>query len=327
MNLPRRSFFHLATCATALAILFFMTNGHNVLAQTETIKFVVPVPPGGPLDFLARVLAEQIGKTHSRNIIVENRASGGGVVAAQVVAHAAPDGDTVLIHSPSFLIAPQLQDVGYEPFKLFEPICNLVNSPVVIAVNAASPYHTLNDLVDAARAKPRELAVASVGPATPIHLGVEMLMRKAGVDMTYVPFKGDAPAVTALLGQQVTAMFGNYSSLSGHLSEGTIRALAVGSHTRIPALPNVSTVAETGYKDYDVGVWFGAAVPAGTPKERVAELTQWFVDALQTPEITTKLAAQQLISVGVCGSDYAGFLHSQYGTFGQIIHDANITLQ
>jgi len=304
-----------------------MINSHNALAQTETIKLVVPVPPGGPLDFLARVLAEQIGKAHSVNIIVENRASGGGVVAAQVVAHAAPDGDTVLIHSPSFLIAPQLQDVGYEPFKSFEPICNLVNSPVVIAVNADSPYHTLAELMDAARAKPRQLTIASVGPATPIHLGTEMLMREAGVDMTYVPFKGDAPTVTALLGEQVTAMLGNYSSLSAHISTGKVKALAVGSRTHNPMLPDVPTVAESGYKDYEVGVWFGAVVPVATPKEKVAQLTQWFTEALQTPEVTTKLAAQQLITVGVCGSDYPGFLHSQYDVFGRVIRDAHITIQ
>jgi tripartite-type tricarboxylate transporter receptor subunit TctC len=313
--------------ATASVVTGLGATNFNAWSQTKTIRFVVPFPPGGPTDLLSRVLAEQISKTHGVNIIVENRPSGGGVVAAQLVAQAAPDGDTVLINSPSFLIAPQLQNVGYEPFKLFEPICNLVNSPVIIAVNAASPYHTLAELIAAARAKPRELTVAGVGPATPIHLGIELLMQEAKVDMTYVPFKGDAPTVTALLGEQVTAMFGNYSSLSGHIAEGKLRALAVGSRTRLPMLPDVPTVAESGYKDYEVGVWFGAVVTAGTPKEKVSQLTQWFTEALQTPEVTTKLTAQQLLTVGVCGSDYAGFLHNQYDTFGQVIRDAHITIQ
>jgi tripartite-type tricarboxylate transporter receptor subunit TctC len=308
------------------SVIIGLTN-FSAWSQTKTVKLVVPFPPGGPTDLLSRVLAEQIGKTHGVNIIVENRPSGGGVVAAQLVAQAIPDGDTVLINSPSFLIAPQLQNVGYEPFKLFDPICNLVNSPVIIAVNAASPYHTLAELIAAARAKPRELTVAGVGPATPIHLGIELLMQEAKVDMTYVPFKGDAPTVTALLGEQVTAMFGNYSSLSGHITEGKLRALAVGSRTRLPMLPDLPTVAESGYKNYEVGVWFGAVVTAGTPKEKLAQLTQWFTEALQTPEVTTKLTAQQLLTVGVCGSDYAGFLHTQYDTFGQIIRDADITIQ
>jgi tripartite-type tricarboxylate transporter receptor subunit TctC len=317
----------LCLVATAAIVSGLEATNFNAWSQTKTLRFVLPVPPGGPLDFLSRVLAEQIGKTHGVNIVVENRPSGGGVVAAQTVAHTAPDGDTVLIHSPSLLVAPQLQDVGYEPFKSFEPICNLVNSSVVIAVNAASQYHTLAELIDAARAKPGQLTIASVGPATPIHLGTEMLMQEAGVDMTYVPFKGDAPTVTALLGEQVTAMLGNYSSLSGHISAGKIKALAVGSRTRNPMLPDVPTVAESGYKDYEVAVWFGAVAPVATPKEKVAQLTQWFTEALQTPEVTTKLAAQQLTTVGVCGSDYAAFFHSQYDAFGRVIRDAHITIQ
>lgn len=320
------------TVSRSAALTFVVTvvivglANFNAGAQTKTIRFVVPFPPGGPTDLLSRVLAEQMGKAHSVNIIVENRPSGGGVVAAQVVAQATPDGDTVLINSPSFLIAPQLQNVGYDPFK-FDPVCNLVNSPVVIAVNVASQYHTLADLIDAARAKPRELTVAGVGPATPIHLGIELLMEEAKVDMTYVPFKGDAPTVTALLGEQVTAMFGNYSSLSGQIADGKLRALAVGSRTRVPTLPDVPTVAESGYRDYEVGVWFGAVVTGGTPKEKVTQLIQWFTEALQTPEITTKLTAQQLQTVGVCGSNYAGLLRSQYDTFGQVIRDAHITMQ
>jgi tripartite-type tricarboxylate transporter receptor subunit TctC len=128
---------------------------------------------------------------------------------------------------------------------------------VIIMVNADSPYRTLADLIDDARLKPGQLTLASVGPATPIHLGAEMLKRVARVDMTYVPFKGDGPAVTALLGGHVTAMLANFASVSGHISAGKLRALAVGSKNRIAALPDVPTVAESGYKDYEVGVWFG----------------------------------------------------------------------
>lgn len=253
------------------------------------MKFVIPVPPGGPLDLLARVLADQISQKHGVNIVVENRAGGAGVVAIQAVAHAAPDGNVVLIHSPAFLITPQLQKNGYDPFKLFDPVCRLVDSPVVITVNADSPYRTLADLINAARAKPGELTLASVGPATPIHLGVEMLKRAAHVDMTYVPFKGDAPGVTALLGGHVTAMLANFASVSGHISSGKLRALAVGSKMRLSALPDVPTVAEAGYKDYEVDVWFGAVVPAGTPNAKVDQLTEWFTEALQTSAVTASL--------------------------------------
>jgi tripartite-type tricarboxylate transporter receptor subunit TctC len=202
-----------------------------------------------------------------------------------------------------------------------------VNSPVAIAVNADTPYRTLADLIDAARAKPGELTIASVGPATPIHLGVEMLKRAAHADMTYVPFKGDGPGVTALLGGHVTAMLANFASVSAYITAGKLRALAVGSKTRLSALPDVPTMAEAGYKDYEVGVWFGAVVPAGTPSAKIDRLGEWFTEALQTPDVTAKLAAQQLDSVATCGGRYSAFLHTQYEAFGGVIRDAHITIE
>jgi tripartite-type tricarboxylate transporter receptor subunit TctC len=308
-------------CALSASLSF------GVIAQTGVMKFVVPVPPGGPLDFLARVLADEIGKKRGASIIVENRPGGAGIVAVQAVAHAIPDGNTVLVHSPALLITPQVHQAAYDPFKLFAPLCNLVNSPVVLAVNAASPYHSLAELIDAARHKPGELTIASVGPATPIHIGVEMLKRAAHIDMIYVPFKGDSPAVTALLGDQVTAMLGNFASLSAQISAGKLRALAVGSATRLGALPEVPTVAESGYPNYQVDVWFGATAPAATPQEKLEQLDSWFTDALQAPEVKTKLEKQELYSVAACGADYAAFLRSQYEALGGVISAAHITEQ
>jgi tripartite-type tricarboxylate transporter receptor subunit TctC len=299
----------------------------SVAWSQNAMKFAIPVPPGGPLDLLARVLADQISQKHGVNIIVMNRPGGAGVVAVEAVAHAAPDGNTVFIHSPAFLITPQLQKDVYDPFKLFDPVCQLVNSPVVIVVNGDSPYHTLADLIDAARANPGKLTLASVGPATPIHLGVEMLKRAAQVDMTYVPFKGDGPGVTALLGGHVTAILANFAIVSGHISAGKLRALAVASKTRLSDFPNVPTVGEAGYKNFEVGVWFGAVVPAGTSNEKTGQLGEWFTEALQTPAVTAKLAAQKLDSVPTCGGRYNAFLHAQYEAFGGVIRDAHITIQ
>jgi tripartite-type tricarboxylate transporter receptor subunit TctC len=313
---------------TALAFGLLCSGLPSSIAWSQNVvKFVVPVPPGGPLDLLARVLADQIGQKHGVTVIVDNRPGGATVVAVQAAAHAAPDGNTVLIHSPAFLIAPQLQKDGYDPFRLFDPICALVDSPVVIVVNADSPYRTLADLLDAARSKPGELTVASVGPATPIHLGVEMLKRAAQVDITYVPFKGDGPGVTALLGGHVTAMLANFASVSGHISAAKLRALAVGSKTRMKALPDVPTVAESGYKDYEISVWFGAFARVGTPKERIGQLGEWFTEALQTSEVKAKLATQQLDSIATCGGSYGAFLHNQYDAFGRVIRDAHIMME
>jgi len=306
-------------------LIFAASPSIIALAQTRITKIVIPFPPGGPTDLLARVLADQIGQSHGLRVIVENRPGGANVIAVQAVAHAPPDGNTILIHSPALLITPQLQPAAYDPFTLFDPVCNLVDSPVIIAVDATSSYHTLADLIDAAHSKPGELTVAGVGPATPIHLGIEMLKRAARVDVIFVPFSGDGPAVSALLGGHVTAMFGNFTSLSGQISAGKLRALAVGSRTRLTELPDVPTVSESGYKDYEVSVWFGAVVPAGTPKDKLAQLGDWFTEALQASEVKTKLASQQLQSIAVCGAGYTAFLHNQSDAFGRIIRDAHIT--
>ncbi len=198
---------------------------------------------------------------------------------------------------------------------------------MLILVKADSPYRTLADLIDAARSKPDQVTVAGVGPGTPIYLAVEMLKRDAKVDMTYVPFKGDAPGVTALLGGHVMAMLANFASVSGQLSAQKLRALAVGSKLRLNGLPDVPTVAESGYPDYEVSVWFGAFVRAGTPKEKVGELGEWFTEALQAPDVRAKLAAQQVDSNGTCGEPYSAFLHAQYEAFGRIIRDAHITME
>jgi tripartite-type tricarboxylate transporter receptor subunit TctC len=311
---------------TGICVLSASLN-FGVIAQTRVMKFVVPVPPGGPLDFLARVLADEIGKKHGASIIVENRPGGAGIVAVQAVAHAIPDGNTILVHSPALVITPQVHKAAYDPFELFAPLCDLVTSPVILAVNAASPYHSLAELIDAARVKPGQLTIASVGPATPIHIGVEMLKRAAHVDMIYVPFKGDSPAVTALLGDQVTAMLGNFASLSAQISAGQVRALAVGSAMRLRALAEVPTIAESGYSNYQVDVWFGATAPAGTPTEKREKLDSWFTEALQVSEVKMKLEKQELYSVAMCGADYATFLHNQYDALGRVIDEAHITEQ
>jgi tripartite-type tricarboxylate transporter receptor subunit TctC len=197
-----------------------------------------------------------------------------------------------LINANNILIDPQMRKTNYHPLTSFEPICNLVNVPMVFVVNSASPYRTLADLLDAARAKPGDLTLASVGPGTPQHVGFEMLKRAANVTLTYVPYPGSAPAVNALLGEHVTSLHTGYTAVVEQLKAGKLRALATSSRTRIEALPEVPTVAESGYKDYEADQWYGVLAPAKTPRETVSQLTGWFVSALQVPEVKAKLVLQ-----------------------------------
>src|SRR3954467_4561343 len=254
-------------CAFAAVILVALSAPYAARAQTKQIKIVVPLPPGGAGDILARFLAEQVGQAHEANLVIENRAGAGSVIGTEAVARAAPDGSTLLINAPYLLIGPQVKKLNYDLLTSFEPICYLVSSPGVIVVKSASPYRTLTDLLNAARAKPAELTFASVGPATAQHIGFERLKRAASVDMTYVPYSGGAPAINALLGGHVTAVFAEYAPLAEHIKAGTLRALATSSPTRIPPLPDLPTVAESGFKDYEVDLWWSLFAPAKTPKD------------------------------------------------------------
>jgi tripartite-type tricarboxylate transporter receptor subunit TctC len=266
----------------ALGIVFIVLFNHGALSQTRTIKVVVPNPPGGNNDILARLLVEEIGRVQGVAMVIENRAGAGTLIGTEAVARAAPDGATLLINTPAFVA----------------PICNLTREPVIIAVNAGAPYRMLADLIGAARARPAELTLASV-PAGTFQIAFETLKRPAKFDMTFVPYPGAAPVVNALLGEHVTSAITTYSGASAQLSAGTLRALATFSQARIASLPDVPTVTESGYKDTEMDVWSGLYAPAKTPKETVTQVGSWFAMALQRPAVRAKLVAQRFFPVPI----------------------------
>jgi tripartite-type tricarboxylate transporter receptor subunit TctC len=292
-------------------------------AQTGTIKIVLPVPPGGAGDIVARLLVEQVSRVQGQTMVIESRPGAGTTIGTEAVARAAPDGNTLLINAPFLLISPHLRKVSYDPLSSLEPICYLVSSPGVIVVNGASPYRTLADLLDAARTKPGQLTFASAGPGTTHHIGFETLKRAADVNLIYVPYPGGAPAISALLGGHVTSVLAEYAPLAEHLKAGKLRAIATTAGTRIPALPDLPTVAES-YKNYEVDFWWGLFAPAKTPKQTITRLASWFTAAMQVPELKEKLVAQGFFPVGTCGADFAALLRKQFDEYGRIIREANI---
>ena len=328
MKLPCRQFLHLATIAVALTIFSVMLANHGAWSQTSrTIKIVVPAPPGAVADILARLLTMQISSTQGTTLVVENRPGAGDVIGTEAVARAAPDGTTLLVVGTNFVITPQMRKANYDPLNSFEPICHLANAPTIIVVNSASPYRTLAELLDAARTQPGKLTLASIGPGSVFHLGFEMLKHAAKVDMTFVPYAGNAPAINAVLGQQVTAMFGTYSNVAEYLKAGTLRALAVATPTRAEPLPDVPTVSESGFKDFKVDVWFGAFAPAKTPKEMVSKLAGWFTAAMQDAELRAKLVIQGIYPSGPCGAEFATYIRKQYDDYGRVIREASINAE
>jgi tripartite-type tricarboxylate transporter receptor subunit TctC len=330
MKLPRPRSLHLAARAAALSGIFVAAialTDHGAQSQTaKIIKTVVPYAAGGANDIVARLLAEQIGRIGGPTLVIENHPGAGGVIGTEDVARAAPDGNTLLIASTPFAIDPQLRKVKYDPLTSFEPVCHLVDAPTVIVVNGASPYRTLAELLEAARVKPGQLTLASIGPGSSFQLGFEMLKRDAKVDMTFVPYPGNAPALSAVLGDHVTSMFGTYTNVAEYLTTGKLRALAVASEARVEALPNVPTVSEAGYKDFEADAWFGAFAPAKTPKEVISRIGGAFIAALQAPDVKGKLLAQGLYPVGICGADFANYIRKQYDEYGRIIREANMKL-
>jgi tripartite-type tricarboxylate transporter receptor subunit TctC len=320
VKLLRRRFLHLA--GAAAAIILIMLCHHTAWSQpTRTIRFVVPYSPGGSVDFLARLLAEHIGRVQGQMIVVENRAGAGAVIGAETVAHAIPDGNTLLINSQDLVITPHLRKLSYDPLASFEPICHLTSSQTVIIVNSASPHPTLADLISAARAKRGDVTVAGTGVGGVIHMAVEMFKRAAKADTTYVPYPGAAPVLNALLGQHVTSAFVSFPNILEQVAAGALRALAVASSTRIGEVP---TVAQSGYGDFDADVWFGVVAPAKTPKDTLSQLAGWFSAALAAPDIKAKLVAQGLNPVGACGRDYELRLRKYYDAYGRAIRETNI---
>ena len=184
--------------------------------------------------------------------------------------------NTLLITAPAFIINPHLHKAGYDTLTSFEPVCHLVSVPGLIVVNAGSPYRTLADLLNAARAKPGEVTLASPGPGTTFHIALEMLNRAAKVDITYVPYPATPPALNALLGDHVRSAFSDYASLKEQLKAGKVRALAAATRTRLEMLPEVPTVLEAGVMDLEAETWFGVVAPAHTPKPVADELAGWF---------------------------------------------------
>src|SRR5262245_6358691 len=322
MKLLCRQLLYLAAGA---ALLTMATAIDHAWSQAQrTTKIVVPFAPGGGSDILARLLGEQISRVHGATIVVENRPGAGTVIGTEAVARAVPDGNTVLMVANSFLINPALQKRNYNPLTSFEAICHLTRSPNVIAVNSASPHRTLLDLINSARAKPGDVTMAFNGPATSQQIGYEKLRRAANINLLPVTFPGGAPAVNALLGQHVASIFVNYPSASAQIEAGKLRALATASLKRIESLPNVPTIAELGYPDFEEDAWFGLMAPANTSGQAVAQLIDWFGASVDAPELKPKLELQGFSAVGTCGGDFGAFLRKHYDDYARIILEANI---
>ena len=287
---------------------------------------ILPFPPGGPADIMARLVAQQVGAEGGPTMVVESHPGAASEIGTELVSQAAPDGDTLGIISPSFVVLPHFRKLNYDPLKDFTPLCELATFPPLLVVNSQSPYHSLADLVDAAHARPGALTLGTIEVGSVTELVFETLKRETKADITFVPFTGYTPAIQAVLGNQITAALADYSSLQAELQSGKLRALATIGSKRVSSLPNVPTVAEAGYSGVEADFYVGVAAPAKTPAPKISELIRWFTTALPAPQIKAKFAALGFFSGGQCGADFAAILHKDYEKYGQIVREAHLQM-
>ena len=292
-------------------------------AQTgRTVKLIVPYPPASGPDILARLMGEQIGRTQRVTMVIENRPGGATVIGTEAAARAAPDGNMVLLVANSFVSNPAFKPQKYDVTRSFDPVCYLASTPMVLVVQASSPFKTLEDLLAAARAKPGELSYGT-SPNSSLFVAFEVLKRATNVNMTFVPFPGNAPAVNMLVGGHLTSVIADYPAVVSHLKSGTLRALVTASGKRIPTLPEVPTFKEAGIK-YEVDIFYGVVGPAKTPPDKLKQLQEWFSAALRAPDIQPRLAAQGLFPVGICGTPFGDYMRQLVEEYTRIVQEAGL---
>jgi tripartite-type tricarboxylate transporter receptor subunit TctC len=270
------------------ALLFALTTT-AALAQSypsRPIRLVVPYPPGGGTDIIGRVVAQKIGDAMGQQVVVDNRGGAGGVIGTEIVAHALPDGYTLLMAPTSHVINPSIyRKLPYDTLKDFAPITLAASATILLATHPSVPAKTLKELIALAKAKPGELTFGSAGNGTVFHLAGELFKRQAGIQMTHVPFKGGGPTVAALAGGQISAAFETILTLSPHVKAGRVRGLAVTSTQRSSVMPDVPTTVELGFPGIVAENWYGFYAPAGTPKPIVTRVNAEIVKALKQPDV------------------------------------------
>ena len=308
----------LAACSAAMA---------QPAYPSKPVTLVVPFPPGGALDIVARALADEMRKHLSQPVIVENRAGAGGTLGSGVVARAAPDGYTVLLGSvATHAIAPGLyRKLAYDALKDFVPITQVTRSPLLVASSAKLNVATLPELIAAARAQPGKLNYASTGNGTAVHLAGEMLKSTANLDVVHVPYKGGSEAITALMTGESAYMVVNVELVLPQVRGGKARALAVTGPRRLPILPEVPTLREAGLAGAEVTTWFGLFAPAGTPRAVVDRLQHDAAASLQT--LTANFAAQGDEAVGSTPDQFAEFVRAEHARWGKVINDFGVKIE
>lgn len=295
---------------------------------TKPISIIVPFSAGGTTDILARILSQHLSNTFGESVVVENRDGAGGNIGTQTAARAKADGYTLLMGTVgTHAINPALYSkLNFDHVKDFQPLTRVAMVPNLLVVNPERPYRTVQEIIDYAKAHPGEIAFASSGNGSSIHLSGELFKLMTGVDMLHVPYRGSAPAVTDLLGGQVDIMFDNMPSAIQHVRNGTLVPIAVTPAERSSELPDIPTIAEAGVPGYEATSWFGLFAPAGTPEDVVKVLHEAIVNALKDPDVIEKFTAQGAVIHSETPEEFAKFIAAETEKWADVVKRSGATV-
>jgi len=313
--------FHI-TLLVGAALVAGVAHAQNY--PVKAIRLVVPQPPGGGNDVIARMISQKLSVALKQQIAVDNRAGAGGLIGADVAAHSPADGYTLLLGNVATLaIIPNVQKkMPYDALKDFAPVSLIASAPLLVVVHPSVPVHSIKQLVALARAKPGQLNYASNGVGSSTHLATEMFKMMTKTDLVHVPYKGLGPATTDLLSGQIQLMFSSAVAMMPHVQAKRLRAIAMTGAKRSTAIPDIPTVAESGVPDYESGSWYGILAPTGTPREIIDLLNREIVAAVRSADITDRLVAEAVIPVGNSPAEFAAHIQKEYARIGNVIRSS-----
>jgi tripartite-type tricarboxylate transporter receptor subunit TctC len=307
-----------------LTLMFACANAIPVFAQAQypvkPLRLIVPYPPGGGTDTLARLLVQKLSEALGQQVVLDNRPGAGANIGVEVAAKSPPDGYTLLLATIANAISASLYSkLNYDLVKDFSSVTLLATTPHMLVVHPSVPARSVKELVALARARPQQLAYSSSGSGTPSHLAGELFASMTGVRLVHVPYKGGGPSVIALLSGEVSVGFATMPSVIPHVKAGKLRALAVTTAQRSPSFPQLPTISEAGVPGYDAGSWYGLLVPAGTPKEVVARLNAETVKLLKLPEVKGRLDSAGFEVLVSTPEEYAAFTRNEIEKWAKVV--------
>ena len=314
-------------CAVIAVALIAMTPGvYAQIYPNKPIRLVLPYPPGGGSDTIARPLAQRLAAGLGQQVIVDNRGGASGNIGMELAAKSPPDGYTIVMALTAQLaVNPSLfKKLPYDPVKDFAPITLMASGPYILVVHPSLPVKSVKEFIALARKHPGQIAYASSGNGSGGHLAAALLGSMTGIKMLHVPYKGGGPALADLLAGNVQMLFSTYAAGKGHIQSGRIRALAVSTAKRPSIIPDLPTVAEAGVPGYDSGVWYAVLAPAGTPQDIVAKLNREIIHVLHTPEYTKLLVNGAIDPVGSTPQELAGYMNAEIAKYAGIIKEAGM---